>query len=323
MKKSGTNPPREDEMNAIVAAIEQSLAQDSPGDRAERDAVVAAAVAEVNARPLDDFAGLSPEQMGALLYSPFEHPELVSFAEGVAECPTTVMSVLFRVLADTIRAEGGIPLTPKGNLPLRVVADAWAAVEAAGLEPEWHPGSRRKEDDFPELHVTRLLVQMSGLGRKYRGRLQLTRSTQQKIERGDWASIFRELLRWHTREFNWAYQDGYPPLPTVQQGALFSLYLLARFGDEWRPVSFYIDAFERAFPVALDEADEYDGPFSAQEVLRNVWPLRTFMRFAHPFGLIEERDDPDEPDSLLAFERTREVRKSAFYDQAVTWKVPG
>lgn len=164
---------------------------------------------------------------------------------------------------------------------------------------------------------------MSGLGRKYRGRLQLIRSTQQKLERGDWASIYGELLRWHTREFNWAYQDGYPSLPAIQQGALFSLYLLARFGDRWRPVSFYIDAFARAFPMVLDEAEEYDGPFNAREVLHNVWPLRTFMRFAHPFGLIEERNDPDEPDSLLAFERTREVRKSAFYDQAVTWKVLG
>lgn len=70
MKKSGPNPPREDEVNAIVAAIEQSLAQGAPDDPTERDAVVAAAVAEVNARPLDDFAGLSPEQMRGPRWKP-------------------------------------------------------------------------------------------------------------------------------------------------------------------------------------------------------------------------------------------------------------
>lgn len=320
MAKSGSNPPRGGEVNAIVAAIEQSLGQEPVEDQATMEAVVAAAVADANARALDDFAGLSPEQMGALLYDPFEHPELVSFADGMTECPPTVMSVLFRVLADAIRAEDGIPLTPKGNLPLRVVADASAAVESAGLEPEWQPGSRRKEDDFPELHVTRLLVQMSGLGRKYRGRLQLVQATQKRLGRGDWAGIVRELLHCHTRQFNWAYQDRFPPLPTIQQGALFSLYLLARFGDQWRPVSFYIDAFVRAFPMVQDEAQEYDGPIDPRDVVRSAWTLRTFQRFAHPFGLIEQRYDPDEPDSLRPFERIRQVRKSPFYDQAVIWK---
>lgn len=202
------------------------------------DTVVAAGVARANARPLDDLAGLSPEKRRMLLYIPFEHPERVRSADGVTECPPTVMAVLLHVLAQTIRAADGIPLTTRGNLSRRVVADALAALEEAGVEPELARAPRRKEFDFPELRLVRLLMELGALGREYRGRLQLVRATQQKLERGDWGAIYRELLRSlrsHAREFNWAYQDAYPPLPTIQHEALFSLYLLARYGNQWLP----------------------------------------------------------------------------------------
>lgn len=57
------------------------------------------------------------------------------------------------------------------------------------------------------------------------------------------------MFRAYAEQFNWAYQDGYPPLPTVQYAGFFMLYLLSRYGDDWRPGTFYSDAFLTAFPI--------------------------------------------------------------------------
>jgi hypothetical protein len=84
--------------------------------------------------------------------------------------------------------------------------------------------------------------------------------------------------------------------------------------------SFYTNAFVRAFPMVVDAAEADRGPRDPRETLETVWPLRTFQRFAHPFGLINVRDEPDEPTHLPLFWRTWQVRKGLLFNQLVTWQ---
>jgi len=77
----------------------------------------------------------------------------------------------------------------------------------------------------------------------------------------------------------------------VQESFLFSLRLLARYGDTPRPEGFYADAFLRAFPMALEETE--DSQFRTREdTARMCYGLRTF-RFAELLGLAERVDDDE------------------------------
>ena len=69
-----------------------------------------------NQRPLDEFHGLSPEQMHRLLHFPFTSPELVCFPELLDTKPTAPIVTLLGMLLEAT-GEKGLKPTAKGNLP--------------------------------------------------------------------------------------------------------------------------------------------------------------------------------------------------------------
>lgn len=268
-----------------------------------------------NQQPLDDFAGLSTEQMHRLLYYPFESQELVHFPETLAGEPEAPILSLFGLLVEAI-GEQGLKPTAKGNLPrslCRETAQAYFGEEAYRDLTRY--GNINKEEDFSDLHVTRLVAGMAGLLRKYKGRFILSRNCRSLLSRSGYAAIYPLLLRGYIREFNWAYQDGYPDLPLVQQSFLFTLYLLHRYGDQWRDAAFYEDHFLRAFPMMLGEVPP--GPFSdPEEKLRTCYTLRTLVRFSEFLGLAALESIPLENSFLEDYR----VKKTALFDEAVQFQ---
>jgi hypothetical protein len=107
------------------------------------------------------------------------------------------------------------------------------------------------------------------------------------------AAIYPKLFRAYVEQFNWAYRDGYPELRFIQSAFLFTLYLLMRYGDTWRPHELYEDSFLRAFPAVLDEVPP--GPaFRPEEVVRNCYTWRTLVHFAGFLGLAAVEPVTDE-----------------------------
>ncbi len=70
----------------------------------------------------------------------------------------------------------------------------------------------------------------------------------------------------------------------MQSAFLFTLYLLARYGDTWRPQVFYEDAFLHAFPMLLDEVPPSQ-VFSPEETVRRAYTWRSLVHFAGCLGL--------------------------------------
>ena len=91
-------------------------------------------------------------------------------------------------------------------------------------------------------------------------------------------------------EFNWAYRDGYEEIPFIQQSFLFTLYLLHRHGDDWKPFSFYEDRFLQAFPMIYNEV-EPTAFNTVEEEIRNCYSLRVLERFLHFMGLARQFTD--------------------------------
>lgn len=94
------------------------------------------------------------------------------------------------------------------------------------------------------------------------------------------------LFKGYCQKFNWAYRDGYEELYIIQQSFPFLLFLLHKYGNTWRPASFYSDIFLNAFPLALREIlpVSYMEP---EENLENCFVLRSLKRFADFFGIAE------------------------------------
>lgn len=237
-----------------------------------------------NQRPLDDFDGLSPEQMAGLLNRPFSAPRLVVFPEVLDSPPNAPVTRLFSLLVEAI-GEQGLKPTAKGNLSRHLCREAALAYWGEQkYQEETRLGGINREADFFDLHVTRIVAELAGLIRTYKGKFILSRDCRRLLAESGLAAVYPRLFRAYAEPFNWAYRDGHADVPFIQQAFLFTLYVLWRHGDTSRPQTFYEDAFLRAFPVALNDVPP--NSFStAEETLRRCYTWRTLVNFAGFFGL--------------------------------------
>jgi len=205
-----------------------------------------------NQRALDEFCGLSPEQMAHLLYTPFDSPETVRFSADLASAQNTEIMRMFIPLVEAI-GESGLKTTAKGNLPLKFCKAMAEQLRQADDGTRLRRfGGISSEVDLEELHCTRLVAQLAGLIRKYRGKFVLTQKCRKMLALEDTGNIYLELFKAYTTKFNWGYRDGYPEAGIVQHSFLYTLFLLASFGNSQRPQQFYEDKFLTAFPMAPD-----------------------------------------------------------------------
>jgi hypothetical protein len=78
---------------------------------------------------------------------------------------------------------------------------------------------------------------------------------------------------------------------------LISLYLLQKYGNEWRPAAFYSDCFLRAFPMVLAEVRPLPHETPEDEAGR-CYTLRSLERFAQFLGLAVFECEPPYPADL-------------------------
>ena len=269
-----------------------------------------------NQAPMDDFHGLSPDQMHRILHFPFDSPNLVTYAPVVAGDPKAPILTLFGLLAEAI-GEQGLKATATGNLPRKVCREAASAYwgeEAIRVNGRFAHINR--EEDFSLLHVTRLVAGLAGLIRKSRGRFILGRECRTLLADHGLAGIYSRLLRSYVRDFNWAYRDGFPDLGFIQRSFLFTLYLLDLHGGERLPEVHYEDAFLRAFPGVLREVapTTYSTP---EKTVRSCYSWRVLVNFAVFLGLAEV-----EPTAEGRHDRHCRVKKRPLLTAAVRFHLP-
>lgn len=250
----------------------------------EAQAFAARYAQEQNRRPRDEFHGLSPEQMHRILNLPFASPGLVHFPEVLDTIPTAPILTLLGLLMDAI-GEQGLKPTAKGNLPRNFCRETaliyWGEQR---YQEKTRYGGINREEDFADLHITRLVAELAGLIRKYKGRFILSRDCRRLLAGDGMATIYPKLFRAYAEQFSWAYRDGYPELRLIQSAFLFTLYLLMRHGDVSRSQVFYEDAFLHAFPMLLDEVPSSQ-VFSPDETARQAYTWRALVHFAEFLGL--------------------------------------
>lgn len=269
-----------------------------------------------NQQPLDDFQGLSSEQVHRMLHFPFDTPEFFTFPGTLSSEPEAPILHLIQAISSAID-EKGLKATAKGNLPLKLCKQAKVDyLQYLPASDYQHRINISSEVDFENLHTARILMGLSGLLRKTRGRFFLTKKYQQLTGKTGLAGIYPLLLKTYCLKFNWAYRDGYENISFIQQSFLFSLYLLNLHGDDWKPFFIYEDYFLQAFPMAINEAESRSYR-SAEDVLRTCYNLRTLDRFLHFMGLASiEPISSDKP-----FSRDYRIRKLPLLESVVHFTV--
>ncbi len=249
------------------------------------------------------FHGLSPDEMHQLLYKPFDSPSVVSFNTSTLPELSQVPVVFLALELAKAMEEGGVKPTAKGNLPQKLVKQVYQAYRQSIYKPKYEL-SINKEDDFYDLNVARHLMMLSGLMRKYDGKFVNSKqmkkylsafqlgnekkgTEQASIDQLDTEQCLSELyftlFKSFCLEFNWAYSSYDESYGFIQQSFGFSLYLLGRYGDNFKHTDVYGDYFNDAFPDLLLEVEEsYSSP---EDSIKNCHSNWVFERFAQYFGL--------------------------------------
>jgi hypothetical protein len=267
-----------------------------------------------NQAALDDFQGLSPEQMRQMLDFSFSSPQFVSFPDPLNEVPSAPVLTLFSLLVKAM-GKDGLKATAKGNLPRNFCQETALAFWGDEVYRErTQIGGFNKEEDFIDLNTTRLVAERAGLVRKFRAKFILSKTCRSLLDTHGMAGIYPRLLKTYVREFNWGYMDRFPEITFIQHAFLFTLFLLTKFGDDWRPNVFYEDKFLQAFPKVLDEVKP--NPFDIPEkTIRSCYTWRTLVHFVGFFGLATV-----EPESKNPFEHKFQIRKLPLLQETVRFR---
>ena len=278
----------------------------------EMQAFAEVLIQQQNRTPRDEFCGLSPDEMYQILCHPFALPQLLIFPDPIAILPQAQILSLFTLLTEAI-GEKGLKQTARGNLPRNFCREAALSYWGEEVYREnTRYGGINREADFFDLHITRIVVELAGLIRKYRGRFILSRACKKLLAGTGLAGIYPLLFRAYVKEFNWGYWDYYPDYYFFQHTFAFTLYLLARYGDSWRPQVFYEDCFLRAFPQVLDKAGPPPTYCTPEERIRSAYTFRVLLRFARFLGLVVMESTTDDP-----YGQKYRLRKLPLLDEVV------
>jgi hypothetical protein len=240
----------------------------------------------LNNHPLDDFLGLAPIEIHALIYDAFGDKSPVHFQENIDD-NTLDKIPLFRIAEDflkIIQRDKQIKLTPLGALPKKIMVEIYE--KRFLLDEDIENGITKlwKEDDCISIKSARLTVEIAGLVRKYNGKLMLTKTGTKLLETNNRLEIFKQFFKAFTDRFLWSYNDLYPEQPIGQLAWAFSVIMLDKFGDQPQTVDFYAEKYLKAFPALISFfEDDYSSP---EKKFVHCYGIRTFDRFLMWFGFV-------------------------------------
>ena len=279
----------------------------------EMQAAADALMAKQNQKAQDDFLGLSSEQVYRMLNFAYDTPELFQFAEQLPIEPDAPIMMLVQGIISAIDDKGLAATKARGALPQKLCREIWDDYSKLYVDEHFASFHRvNKEDDFFELHVARIILELAGFLRKTQGRFYLTKQYQKIASKSGLKGLYPVIFKIYCREFNWAYWDHYSDVPFIQQSFLFTLYLLKQHGEKMTFTSVYEDDFLRAFPMVIDEIEAL--PYSTPEQdLRHCYYSRACERFLVFFGLAEQ--EVIKGDKF--YENQYKIKKTPLFDAMV------
>jgi hypothetical protein len=258
-------------------------------------------MSEQNNRSVPEFEGYSPFEMHKILHFTFAIDSPLRLQK-LTDSDYKKIPILNQIkyLTDLIEKNGEIKLTNKGFLPTKIVSDLYE--QGFLIDDHIKKGISKlyKETDSMTVNLTRILIELSGLTKKRKGKLSLTKSSKKTLE--DNERLLRQIFLTFTNKFNWAYYDRYGENQIGQLGYGFSLILLSKYGQTKRLDSFYAEKYFIAYPKLLDLLEPTYGTLERYSTM--CYSIRTFERFLDYFGLITIEEERQGFDSIKYITKT-------------------
>lgn len=247
---------------------------------------IEAAILLQNNSPIDDFLGLSPNQMNHLIYDAFGDNSPVQLRDDIDDA-TLDKIPLFRIVEEylkIIQRDQQIKLTRLGALPRKVVVELYDKQLLPDELIESGLAKLMREANCISIWSARLAAEMAGLVRKANGKLTLTKTATKLLDTNNRLQTFKLFFRAYNGKFNWGSHDNYPEVYLLQLAWGFSVILLDKYGDQPEPVRFYATKFLKAFPhITMPFAGEYATP---EQQFSHCYCFRTFEQFFLWFGFV-------------------------------------
>jgi hypothetical protein len=241
-----------------------------------------------NNSPLDDFLGLSPNGMHDLIYSPHKNNSVVKIRSDIDNA-TLDQIPFFRIIEELLKIvqrDGSIKLTPLGALPKKVMVELYSYKFIPEYFLENGITKLTRQQDSISIENARLVAEVAGLVKKIKGKFSLTKSGTLHLKSENRLRFFKTIFEAFTERFVWSYNDGYPQHPIGQQGWAFSVFMLAKFGEQFRLGEFYGDKYAIAFPHFIDFFRDVTHQ-TPRDICIRCYVARTFERFFEWFGFVE------------------------------------
>jgi len=271
---------------------------------------------KINSIGLEDFDGLSPEQMHRLLHTPLSPESLMSVKVGIERHLDKVpLFKLSELLLSEIHTAKTLKLTAKGNLPVRICE----LLHGQDLI-QWeymHYVKRITEDDIPYIWPLKHYLLDTRIIKKRSNSLSLTKQGETFLK-GPAVLRFTSLLNYFSSQFHWGnFYDFDDDGKCGQLGWAYSLLLLSRDGSKSHESKFYSLKWMQAFEKGLWQADKQESEREALEFYHRAYAVRFFESFGNWFGLvnIERR-----PAREHAFMKEMLITKSELFDQLLDFK---
>lgn len=236
--------------------------------------------------PNNNFDRFSPLEMDYIIFSPFEDNcpiKLNILDKEILFNQSPVLKIIIELLCRI--GEEGIKLTLKGNLPIKVIKDIYNQNLLPDRAIDLRIIKIHTETDWILLHNVRLVLTMAGLIRKKKNMLLLTKKCKKLQKDENYSKLFYDFMKSFTLKFCWAYNDRFENQDIGQIAFLYSLYLINKYGDEFRDMNFYSNLYLTAFPSMLEYADTSQESYSMRS---SSYQTRFIERFAIWFGFVEE-----------------------------------
>lgn len=241
-----------------------------------------------NNRPVDDFLGISPKQMGSLTRSLFaDNPDIVKLNTLLQDDTVKGLPVIkqcFYLLKALSENEKGVKLTAKGNLPRAIVQEFFELFAKEGGFDLFKPSG---EDDLREIQKIKFFLYDSGFIKKLHGWMSLTKKGRAAYEKFSPSVMYRELFLYFCDVWNWRYGTGFEQeYGYIQLSKIFSLYILKKNGEDYVTAGAVADIYKKAFPSLIERVESKD----SYSRFNNGYHYLFFENFTLFLGLVETED---------------------------------
>lgn len=240
-----------------------------------------------NNSPLDDFLGLSPSDMHDLVYYPHQNNSVVKIRSDIDNA-TLDRIPFFRIIEELLKIverDSFIKLTPLGALPKKIMVELYSYKFIPEYFLENGTTKLTRQQDSISIENARLVAEVAGFVKKIKGKFSLTKNGNLLLKSENRLKLFHSVIEAFTERFMWSYNDGYPEHPIAQQGWAFSVFMLAKFGNEFRQGEFYGDGYVTAFPNFIDFFHDVNYGTPRDNCIR-CYVVRTFDRFFDWLGIV-------------------------------------